>query len=159
LISTVEKILTGFKNWSRQFKNDISTNLNNFYSIKSRFLFLSWSRLSISTFQKLTSRLLRKSWHLQKVSLDARDVLNLDLNWSRLSRALADVKYLTLKKHLCLFFQVEGGNKLLNYRNEPKRQLDKQTFNLIKLKKISNLWKRLIKTITIRLIGTQITVT
>ena len=57
------------------------------------------------------------------------------------------------------FFQVEGGNKFLNYRNDPKRQLDKQTFNLIKFKKISNLWKRLIKTITIKLIGTQITVT
>jgi hypothetical protein len=56
---------------------------------------------------------------------------------------------------------VEGGNKILNYRNDPKRQLDKQTFNLIKFKKNSNFGKRLIKTITItiKLIGTQITVT
>jgi hypothetical protein len=75
-------------------------------------------------------------------------------------QAYINQSYLTLKKNINVcFFQVEGGNKFLNYRNDPKRQLDKQRFNLIKFKKISNLWKRLIKTITIKLIGTQITVT
>ncbi len=28
----------------------------------------------------------RKSWHFKKVSLDRKDILNLDLDWSRLSR-------------------------------------------------------------------------
>ncbi len=76
------------RHWQRagldSLKNDISTNLDNFYAIKSRFLFLS--RLSISTFQKPTSRLSRKSRYFKKVSLDAKDVLDLDLDWSRLSR-------------------------------------------------------------------------
>ncbi len=93
-ISTLAESRSRQSRFSRQFekrhldsrdflnslKNDISTNLDNFYAIKSQFLFLSRSRLSISTVQKPTSR------HFKKVSLDAKDVLDLDLDWSRLSR-------------------------------------------------------------------------
>ncbi len=70
-------------------KNDISTNLDNFYAIKSRFvsififvsietLDLDISKTDISTVEKILT--------LQKISLNAKDVLDLDLDWSQLSR-------------------------------------------------------------------------
>ncbi len=91
LISTLAESRSRQSRFSRQFekrhldsrdflnslKNDISTNLDNFYAIKSWFVSI-FIFVSISTFQKPTSR------HFKKVSLDAKDVL--DLDWSRLSR-------------------------------------------------------------------------
>jgi hypothetical protein len=87
LISTVEKISTGFWNWSWQFKNDISTNLDNFYAIKSQFIsifiFVSIESLNLDI-SKSWSRPSRKSRQVLKTGLDTKDVL--DLDWSRLSR-------------------------------------------------------------------------
>ncbi len=53
---------------------------------KSRFLSRSQSRLSISTFQKPTSQLSRKSGQFEKGHLDMSRHLDLDLNCSRLLR-------------------------------------------------------------------------
>ncbi len=75
------------KSWSWQFKNDISTNLDNFYAIKSRFvsifIFVSIESLDLDI-SKSWSRPSRKSRQVLKTGLDAKDVL--DLDWSRLSR-------------------------------------------------------------------------
>ncbi len=56
------------------------------YALKSRFLSRSRSRLSISTVQKRTSRLSRKSRQFEKWCLDTSRSLDLDLDWSRQSR-------------------------------------------------------------------------
>ncbi len=97
IFSTVWKRTSRQSRFSRQFekghlsswdflnslKNDIFDKV---FAIKSWFLSLPQSRLSISTFQKPTSRLSRKSQQFSKVGLDTKDNLDLDLNWSQLSR-------------------------------------------------------------------------
>ncbi len=68
----------------------------------SRFLFLSRSRLSILTPKKSQSRPSRKSRRFSKVSLDTKDVLDLDLDWSRRRdpQAYFFLKHLHLKSIL-----------------------------------------------------------
>ncbi len=79
MISTVEKISKGFKNWSRLSRR----SLDMAYALKSRFMSRSRSRLSISTPKKYQSRRSRKSRQFQKLVSTAKDVLDLDLDWSR----------------------------------------------------------------------------
>ena len=79
----ISKILTRL-NKSRQSRR-VSTNLTKISTRQS----LDWkiSILKISTEKKkVWSWPSRKSWQFKKVSLDTKDVLDLDLDWSRLSR-------------------------------------------------------------------------
>jgi hypothetical protein len=85
----VSKILKSLKNleksqksWQSLFVSTISINI-------STKINLDWkiSIWKISTEKKKSwSRLWRKSWHFKKVSLDTKDILDLDLDWSWLSR-------------------------------------------------------------------------
>jgi hypothetical protein len=68
-VLTVEKISTGFKNWSRRPKVSIFVKVS--------------IEISILTPKKSQSRPSRKSRRFSKVSLDAKDVLDLDLDLSR----------------------------------------------------------------------------
>jgi hypothetical protein len=95
LISTVEKILTGFKNWSRPLRKSrkvLKTGLDKSrlflcykVSICLNFFFVSIETLDLDI-SKSWSWPSRKSWQVLKTGLDAKDVLDLDLDWSRLSR-------------------------------------------------------------------------
>ncbi len=66
-------------------KNDISTNLDKVFAIKSRFVSI-FTFVSILTFQKPTSRLSIKSGQFENGHLDVSR--HLDLDCSRLSRPL-----------------------------------------------------------------------
>jgi hypothetical protein len=94
------------------FLVEISQSVETFYHFQtqkaltmSRFLNKSWLRLDkswrvltistkismrqsldwkVSILKILTEK--KKSWHFKKVGLDTKDILNLDLDWSRLSR-------------------------------------------------------------------------
>ncbi len=61
-------------------------SLNILHTLKSQFLIRSWSRLLILTFQKPCLDMLRKSRPFPKPCHDVLRNLDLDLDWSRLSR-------------------------------------------------------------------------
>jgi hypothetical protein len=88
-ISTLAESRLDSRDFLDSLKNDILTNLDSFYAIKSQFVSIETLDLDISKTASGLSRkfwLSRKSRHFKTVSLDAKDILDLKLNWSRLSR-------------------------------------------------------------------------
>ncbi len=77
-ISTVEKISTAQKPSLDSFNHPKNQDFSIFVKISIK--------ISISTVQKPTSRLSRKSWQFEKGHLDVSRHLNLYLDWSQLSR-------------------------------------------------------------------------
>ncbi len=78
IFSTVWKTTSRQSRFSRQFKNQVSTALK----IEISRVKIS-IKISISTPKKSQSRPSRKSRQVLKTGLDAKDVLDLDLDWSR----------------------------------------------------------------------------
>ncbi len=110
-------------------KNDISTNLDNFYAIKSQFvsifIFVSTETLDLDTGREPVSTV-EKILTLQKVRLDAKDILDLDLDWSRLSRPPCLVK--SKKKMSFVFLFIFKSSDIVTRFEQNEKKTKKKHF-------------------------------
>jgi hypothetical protein len=99
----VEKISTGFKNWSRlsRLASTVQKTKSPHGLCPKVSIFV---KVSIETVQKRTSRLSRKSRQFEKWCLDTSRSLDLDLDWSRQSRPPSLMFYPGRKRTFALAF-------------------------------------------------------